>query len=92
MFTVTKLTKIKRQNAGALVNNILKMSKDIITSEDFTDDSMMLLDIQKFYTNREIKKEQIIQLQQYGKLLHSPLNTIEKYGGGSARCMIAEIR
>ena len=25
------------------------------------------------------------------KILHSPLNTIEYFGGGSARCMIAEI-
>ncbi|MBL0329432.1 MAG: amidinotransferase [Bacteroidetes bacterium] len=36
--------------------------------------------------------EQIKKLEQYGNLLHSPLYTIEKYGGGSARCMIAEIK
>lgn len=35
---------------------------------------------------------QIKQLEQYGTLLYSPLYTIEKYGGGSARCMIAEIK
>jgi hypothetical protein len=34
MFSVTKLTKIKRQNAGGLVNNILKMTNDIITKND----------------------------------------------------------
>jgi len=31
------------------------------------------------------------QLEQYGKLLPNPIDTIEKIGGGSARCMIAEI-
>lgn len=41
---------------------------------------------------RSLKQEQIKQLEQYGSLLYSPLYTIEKHGGGSARCMIAEIR
>lgn len=30
-------------------------------------------------------------LTRYGKIIHSPLSTIERIGGGSARCMIAEI-
>jgi hypothetical protein len=35
---------------------------------------------------------QAVQLERYGRILHSPLYTIEKHGGGSARCMIADIR
>ena len=31
------------------------------------------------------------QLTSFGKIVHSPLYTIEKYGGGSMRCMIAEV-
>ena len=38
-----------------------------------------------------LTQNQISFLQQYSKIIHSPLDTIEKYGGGSARCMIAEI-
>jgi hypothetical protein len=34
---------------------------------------------------------QISRLQRYNRILHSPLATIESNGGGSARCMIAEI-
>ncbi|WP_407429773.1 citrulline utilization hydrolase CtlX [Arcticibacter sp.] len=30
-------------------------------------------------------------LTRYGKIIYSPLTTIERIGGGSARCMIAEI-
>jgi len=30
-------------------------------------------------------------LQQYGKLVHADINTIETNGGGSARCMMAEV-
>jgi hypothetical protein len=31
------------------------------------------------------------QIEQFVKILEAPLETIEKNGGGSARCMIAEI-
>lgn len=34
---------------------------------------------------------QVSRLQQYNRILHSPLAAIETNGGGSARCMIAEI-
>jgi hypothetical protein len=35
--------------------------------------------------------EQIRQLTAFNRILHSPLTTIEMNGGGSARCMLAEI-
>jgi hypothetical protein len=35
--------------------------------------------------------EQMTQLEGHTQLLHSPINTIETYGGGSARCMMAEV-
>jgi hypothetical protein len=34
---------------------------------------------------------QIATLNGFNRILHAPLTTIEKYGGGSARCMMAEI-
>jgi hypothetical protein len=39
-----------------------------------------------------LQESQVKELEQFGEILHSPLYTIEKYGGGSARCMIADIR
>ena len=35
-------------------------------------------------------KNQIEKLSKHGKIIHSNLDVIEKIGGGSARCMIAE--
>jgi hypothetical protein len=35
--------------------------------------------------------EQFHELNRYNRILHSPLNTIETNGGGSARCMMAEV-
>lgn len=35
--------------------------------------------------------DQVARLEKHGKLLHTPLGTIERLGGGSARCMMAEV-
>lgn len=36
-------------------------------------------------------EKQIDLLEQFGKIIHAPMYTIEKYGGGSVRCMMAEV-
>jgi hypothetical protein len=38
-----------------------------------------------------LTNEQKNKLQSYNRIIHAPLNTIETNGGGSARCMMAEI-
>ena len=38
-----------------------------------------------------LSQQQIALLSSYNRILHSPLTTIETNGGGSARCMMAEI-
>ncbi len=35
--------------------------------------------------------EQIAQIEKHTQILHSDLTVIETYGGGSARCMMAEV-
>ncbi|MFC3559950.1 citrulline utilization hydrolase CtlX [Pedobacter jamesrossensis] len=38
-----------------------------------------------------LNAEQIAQLEKYSRIIYAPIYTIEKNGGGSARCMLAEI-
>ena len=38
-----------------------------------------------------LTKEQIIKLTTFNPIIHSPIDTIETLGGGSARCMMAEV-
>lgn len=38
-----------------------------------------------------LNKTQIAQIEKHSSILYSNLDTIEKYGGGSARCMMAEV-
>lgn len=40
---------------------------------------------------KSLTKEQIKKLEKYNPILHSSLDTIETCGGGSARCMMAEV-
>ncbi|MCD2425113.1 arginine deiminase-related protein [Niabella pedocola] len=40
---------------------------------------------------RSLSRQQRKQIEKFNPILHSPLDTIEQNGGGSARCMIAEI-
>jgi hypothetical protein len=42
-------------------------------------------------TYGSLDKSQIALLEKYNEIIHSPLDAIEKNGGGSARCMIAEV-
>jgi hypothetical protein len=38
-----------------------------------------------------LRPEQVATLEAHTRLLHAPIPTIENYGGGSARCMMAEL-
>lgn len=40
---------------------------------------------------KSLRPEQVEQIKKHTEILHSPLYVIEKYGGGSARCMMAEV-
>ncbi len=40
---------------------------------------------------KSLSKEQISQFEKHTKIVHSNIGTIEKSGGGSVRCMLAEI-
>jgi hypothetical protein len=49
---------------------------------------LLVMSSQAFHS---LTPDQIGQLTAFNRILHSPLDTIETNGGGSARCMLAEI-
>ncbi len=40
---------------------------------------------------KSLSNDQILQINHFNKIIHSDISTIETNGGGSARCMIAEV-
>ncbi|WGH75464.1 arginine deiminase-related protein [Tenacibaculum tangerinum] len=52
------------------------------------DESYVVMSSSAFHS---LKTNQIEVLKKHSKILHTPLKTIETYGGGSARCMMTEV-
>lgn len=48
----------------------------------------LVMSSQAYYS---LNPEQLRKLESYNEIIHSPLENIETNGGGSARCMIAEV-
>lgn len=61
---------------------------NIIQVKNGKDEPVMVMSTRAF---ESLDSKQISGLHQYGKILHVPLPVIETLGGGSARCMIAEV-
>ncbi len=51
-------------------------------------EKLLVMSSQAFHA---LTPAQVQQLNQFNRIIHSPLTTIETNGGGSARCMMAEI-
>jgi len=51
-------------------------------------EKLLVMSTQAF---QSLSGEQVQKLSGYNRIIHSSLNTIEVNGGGSARCMMAEI-
>lgn len=75
------IIEISEEQAYHFCGNILELrNKD--------NETLIVMSEQAF---KSFSEEQIKQLEEFGKIIHTPIYTIEKYGGGSVRCMIAEV-
>lgn len=81
-FTKHEIISISYEQMNSFAGNMYQLN-------NYKGESFIVMSEQAF---KSLNAEQIKQLEQYGTLLHSPLYTIEQHGGGSARCMIAEIK
>ena len=79
--TRKEIIAISLKQMNAFAGNLIQLSNK-------QGESLIVLSTQAFESLDEVQKS---ALSQYGMLIHSALWTIERFGGGSARCMIAEI-
>jgi len=61
---------------------------NMLQIENGKGEKLLVMSTQAF---QSLSKEQVQKLSGYNRIVHAPLNTIEVNGGGSARCMMAEI-
>lgn len=76
-----EIISISYDQMNHFAGNMLQVSND-------KGELLLLMSSQAFAS---LTKEQVQKLSDYNKIIHSPLTTIETNGGGSARCMMAEV-
>ena len=79
--TQKEIIEITRAQMNAFAGNMLQLAS-------LDGDSVIVMS-SRAYEN--LKNDQIEKLKRYSRIVHSDISTIEDHGGGSARCMIAEI-
>ena len=75
------IIRISESQCAAFAGNMLNV-------RNANGESIIVMSGQAF---QSLERQQIEKLEQFGKLLFSDLETIETCGGGSARCMMAEV-
>jgi hypothetical protein len=61
---------------------------NMLQVENRKNDKFLVMSTQAF---NSLNQEQKMKLTAFNPLIHAPLNTIESNGGGSCRCMLAEV-
>lgn len=79
--TGKEIVRISLEQMGAFAGNMLQVSS-------LNGQPILVMSDTAF---QSLNATQIATLSQHTELLHAPIPTIEHYGGGSARCMMAEV-
>lgn len=89
LFSITNLVKIKRQDEGSLLKNIIKMERFGLTKEDFVDDTMIFINITEFInTNNTINHEKLYDLIEQHKLTKDNCKFLSYFNGENERSII----
>lgn len=79
--TGKEIIDISFQQLNAFAGNMLQI-------ESRRGEKLLVMSTQAY---RSLTEKQVQKLNTYDRIIHSPLTAIETTGGGSARCMMAEI-
>ena len=76
-----ELIEISFEQMNHFAGNMLQVNNN-------KNEKLLIMSSQAYHS---LNGEQLSKIQAFNRILHSPLYTIERNGGGSARCMIAEV-
>jgi hypothetical protein len=94
------VSKEERDSVMAAINNSGKemieisleqmnhFAGNMLQVQNMNGEKFIVMSSQAFLS---LSPEQVQKLEKYNAIIHSPLDTIELNGGGSARCMMAEV-
>lgn len=76
-----KIISITLKQMNHFAGNMLQV-------QNTSGEALLVMSSQAF---EALSNEQVAELESFNRIVHAPLTTIETNGGGSARCMMAEI-
>ncbi|WP_316829717.1 citrulline utilization hydrolase CtlX [Pedobacter aquatilis] len=79
--TGKEIIEISLEQMNRFAGNMLQVANN-------KGESLLVMSEQAYLS---LNHEQIARLEKYSRIIYAPIYTIEKNGGGSARCMLAEI-
>jgi hypothetical protein len=82
------LSKTGKEVVSITIEQLENFAGNMLNIKTKDDEHLLVMSERAF---QSLKKEQIETLEKYATLVHSSLETIENNGGGSARCMMAEV-
>ena len=85
---IASLEKTKKEIVDITFQQLNSFAGNMLQVKNGDDELLLVMSSQAYHS---LTTAQIETLQNHNRIIHSPLNTIETAGGGSARCMMAEI-
>ncbi|HTI09491.1 MAG TPA: arginine deiminase-related protein [Puia sp.] len=73
---------------GITLDQMNHFAGNMLQVENAKGEKLLVMSSQAF---ESLTPDQVERLQSFNRILHAPLTTIETNGGGSARCMLAEV-
>jgi hypothetical protein len=78
----------KKEVIAISMDQMLAFAGNMLQLRTNKDETLLVMSEQAY---RSLQSDQITTIKSHTNILYSPINTIETYGGGSTRCMMAEV-
>jgi len=85
---IAAIQKTGKEIIGINYDQLNHFAGNMLQIENRKHEKLLVMSTQAF---QSLSEEQVQKLSGYNRIIHASLNTIEVNGGGSARCMMAEI-
>jgi hypothetical protein len=86
--TIKRLESTNKEIITITLDQMNHFAGNMLQVSNATGERLLVMSSQAYHS---LTQEQIFQIEQRNPIIHASLDTIERNGGGSARCMIAEV-
>jgi hypothetical protein len=85
---ITAIEKSKKEIIDITLDQMNHFAGNMLQVENDKGKKFLVMSSQAY---KSLKPNQLAKIEHYSTIIHSSLDTIERNGGGSARCMMAEV-